>query len=105
MDNQQPCNKIAFIENGNLKLVANIGDVTNFLGYKIKTSNNVEALKILDQILGIQCKLDGEIIIIQHNEMQLPNLLKELTLNGIDVYHVEEIKNKLENLFLKKVGI
>lgn len=102
---EQICNKIAFLENGYLQLTANIEEVTNLVGYKLKTNNNPEALKLLQQKLQIHSQLDGDTIIIHTDGSTLPIVLRELTLYEIQVYHVEEIKNKLENLFIKKAGI
>jgi ABC-2 type transport system ATP-binding protein len=95
------CNKICLLKNGKLvysdKVIKNNYKEGKYL-FRVSNSNLVK--KINNQI---EIKDENNFTITLTLE-EIPNLIKKIVNNNIDIYEVKEEKESLEDIYFKKAG-
>ena len=97
------CNKICIVQKGEVIEQNNLEDIKKEVSteeYKIEVDLPEKAKEILDQDISIQ----GNIIFINANREEIPEVIQTLVQNKIKIYSVTENVLSLEEAFLKKTG-
>lgn len=102
---EQLCDRAAIVDNGK---VVKVVDLTNkdepkekLLNYLIKVKDTEKAVNVLNREFNeLNASLKGSKVVVRAMEQDIPEFIKALVYNEIDVYGVEEQAENLESKFL-----
>lgn len=97
------CNKVCIIQNGEIiesTTIKKLKKSSRDEFYIVEVSEVKKALVLIKD----SEQVEGNKIKIKVKKEEIPNIIKKLIINKIDIYEVREDDNSLEDAFLKKVG-
>lgn len=101
------CTDIALIFNGKLAAqgpMSSIFKEVNEISVELEVENTADTLKFLESyspVIAVKPLANGISVQIQHGNV--PALIREMSLKGINIYSVSQ-RNRLENYFLSMMG-
>lgn len=103
---EQLCNTVAIIENGQLKQVRSIGQVTKSAKQKIAIKVNYPnfAGKLIMQQFGINVEIAGPNVICDIEENKIPQITQFLTSKKIPIFGITAVTKSLEQMFFDIVN-
>ncbi|WP_112179627.1 MULTISPECIES: ABC transporter ATP-binding protein [Paraliobacillus] len=101
------CDRIGIIKNGELIAINNVNEEGNHEDVQvvhIVAEPLIEAKELIERRFEIEVNRDKETLILSIDRKSIPDIVKELATEGINIYYVQAHKTNLEDKFMALIG-
>ncbi|SHN31517.1 ABC transporter ATP-binding protein [Gracilibacillus kekensis] len=101
------CDRIGIIKNGELVTVEEVNEEQEndqHVTVKLEVNDNAQAMTVLRDQLGLEVSEQQSILMLQIEKNDVPNLVKRMVEENIEVYEVALERSSLEDKFFELIG-
>lgn len=101
------CDRIGIIKNGELITINHVNEDSDqevAQVVHIVAEPLMEAKEIIERVFEIEVNTENDTLILSVNRKSIPDIIKKLATEGINIYYVQAHKTNLEDKFMAVIG-